>query len=108
MVRSTQSSVKRLSTTAQAVATTGLRRNFQPLKPSTGASFHAPPTAVSQPPSPATSTRLQSGSGDTACWIARAAHQTSSMPIAIIAPMAWRRPGSSIGRPCTARRIGIE
>jgi hypothetical protein len=28
----------------------GLRRNFQPLKPSMGASFQAPPTAVAHPP----------------------------------------------------------
>jgi hypothetical protein len=42
-----------------AVATTGLRRSFHRLNPSIGASFQAPPQAVSQPPSPPTSTSCQ-------------------------------------------------
>jgi hypothetical protein len=48
--RATQLFVRKKIGIAHAVATAGLRRNFQPLKPSMGASFHAPPAAVAQPP----------------------------------------------------------
>ena len=42
--------VEFLSSRQLAAAMAGLRRNFQPLKPSMGASFQAPPTAVAHPP----------------------------------------------------------
>src|SRR4051794_21032263 len=70
-VSSTKSPVKRERMRAQQVATTGLRRNFQPLKPSMGASFQAPPTAVAHPPAePTVVINNTVGIGGSACCIA--------------------------------------
>src|SRR3954470_24972049 len=70
-VSSTKSPVKRDRTRAQHVAMAGLRRNFQPLKPSMGASFQAPPTAVAHPPAkPTVVINNTVGIGGSACCIA--------------------------------------
>src|SRR3954471_5791043 len=69
--RVTQLSVSNEKGTAHAVAMAGLRRNFQPLKPSMGASFQAPPTAVAHPPAePTVVINNTVGIGGSACCIA--------------------------------------
>src|SRR5947208_3564839 len=103
----TQSLVNPTRRTPQAADTAGLRRNFQPLKPSTGASFHAPPTAVSQPPTLATTSAVQTGSGGNAAWMPSVTRQAATRPTAIVAPAAYRRTRSSIVLPWRASRIGI-
>ena len=85
---STQFSVRNDSGMAQAVATAGLRRNFQPLNPSIGASFQAPPTAVSQPLMPAKRMRNHCGWTGSASWMKLTATQVKTVSPMITKPMA--------------------
>jgi hypothetical protein len=73
--------------TAHAVATAGLRRNFQPLNPSMGASFHAPPAAVAQPPAePTVKMTSSAGRGRRPCWMAFSSTRAPMIPIPSTAP----------------------
>ena len=60
--------------------------NFHGLNPSMGASFQAPPAAVSQPPTPPMSIDVQPGSDGSACSIAAAAAQVRTRPATTAGP----------------------
>jgi hypothetical protein len=62
--------------------------NFQGLNPSIGASFQAPPTAVSQPPTPPMRIVAQPGSGGSTDCNAVAATHARTKPRTIAAPTA--------------------
>src|SRR3954451_24828772 len=88
--RSTQLSVNCARASAQLVATTGLRMNFAALNPSTGASFQAPPTAVSHPPMPPTATPTTKGGPLTELCTAATRHAAAARHSSTPAPTTYR------------------
>src|SRR3954454_3707132 len=111
MTNAGQLDVRAAIGTAQAGATAGDRRNFQQPNPSIGASFHAPPTAVAQPPRLPTTTvarrPIGTGSVARACCSSWSPARPATMTPATPAPTAYRTTGRSTVRPNRPSRIGI-
>src|SRR6476469_3993527 len=96
------------TTNAQLAATAGLRKNLNVSKPSTGASFHAPPTAEIKPKKLPTVTTT-SHFGHVAPHVrssARIAKNTPMHAIATTIPIEIRFVASFIGLPITPNCIG--
>src|ERR1043165_3206358 len=102
--------VKRETMKAQVAATAGLRKNLKVSKPSTGASFQAPPKAEIQPKKLPT-VRTVSQRGQVApqrSSRARMATKTPTHAMATRMPMVMRLRASFIGLPMMPNWIGMK